>query len=696
MERNPLSLKNTRPPAPWATPRSGGAFPLSNGSRFVLNCPRAGKIDLHLFDAPDQENPTQTASLHADQNRFGDLWAIEVPEARENQYYVWQIDDEPHWVLDPYAEVICRPHGRDDFDQSTQPPEHPTRGATFPKARVAPPAFDWGDDRFPRIPLADTVYYEIHVRGFTKMAKQTESRPGTYAALTEQLPYMKDLGITTIELLPIHEFNPHEYYMDKDAFRSHLRNFWGYSSLAFFAPHGGYAADDRGAQANELKSFIKAAHAIGLEVVLDVVYNHTAEGGKGGPAYSFKHIDPERFYMVDQEGNHANYTGCGNTVNANHPETLRFIMESLRYWVSEYHIDGFRFDLATCLGRGQDGALMRQPPLIQAIDEDPVLSGIKLISEAWDAAGGYQVPDFPGRHWSVWNGRYRDDVREFWKGEAGMLPDLVNCLLGSPDMYKPTGHPTFRSVNLLTCHDGFTLADLTRYESKHNLANGEENRDGENHNHSLNFGVEGDTDDPEILRLRRRQQKNLIATLFLSQGTPLLLGGDEFARTQMGSNNAYCQDNEVSWVDWSFAEENADLLAFTREVIEFRKTHPPLRCRRFLDDWNAAAPSGRVPDIEWHGPIDTGLDWRGGRSIGFFLNAQANPEESDPKHRSLFIILNANTETRTFELPYADQLKWETALLTCEPDEVTCTTSGITVPSRSVVVFETHSRLPAP
>ncbi|HIE11168.1 MAG TPA: glycogen-debranching protein, partial [Kiritimatiellae bacterium] len=506
---------------------------------FTIFSRHAERVWLMLFRGAEDAVPAAEYELEPDTHRFGDVWHIRLPRPLPGRFYLYRMAgsrdgadgrfDPQQWLLDPYARAIAgSPRWGDAWGLA--PGQRPCQGPHFPKCVLVEEEYDWEGDRPPRIPLRDTIIYELHVRGYTAHPSSGAKRPGTYAGLIEKLPYIRDLGVTTLELLPIHEFDEMEYYRTGDA-RRDLRNFWGYSTIAFFAPNGRYAAAGvTGGQVKEFRDLVRAAHSHGLEIVLDVVFNHTAEGGAGGPVWSFKGIDNSVYYLLDGEGGYHNFSGCGNTFNCNHPVVRDFVVDCLRYWVTEMHVDGFRFDLASVLTRGTDGRPLENPPLIERINEDPVLRECKLIAEAWDAAGLYQVGSFPGRRWSEWNGRFRDDVRRFWKGELGTLQLLWKRMAGSPDLYLGAGGTPLKSINYVACHDGFTLHDLTAYDRKHNQANREHNRDGESHNHSFNFGVEGPTDDPAILALRKRQQKNLIATVLTSLGVPMILAGDEFGR----------------------------------------------------------------------------------------------------------------------------------------------------------------------
>jgi glycogen operon protein len=492
-----------------------------------------------------------------------------------------------------------------------------------------------------------------------------------------------------VELLPIQEFNEMEYYQAGDR-RQGLRNFWGYSTVAFFAPNGRYAAAGvGGAQVREFKELVLALHKAGIEVILDVVFNHTAEGGRDGPTYSFRGVDNNAYYIMHRAGKtYANYTGCGNTVNCNHPLVRQFILDCLRYWVREMHVDGFRFDLASIFARGRDGHVVAQPPIINAIAEDPVLRHAKLIAEPWDAAGLYQVGSFPHPHWSEWNGKYRDDVRRFWRGDEHRMGTFASRITGSADLYQKPGQTPLKSINFVTAHDGFTLADLVSYRGKHNHANCEDNHDGEKENHSSNHGHEGPSHDPDIQALRQRQMRNFLVTLMVSRGVPMLLAGDEFGRTQRGSNNAYCQDNEMSWLDWSLAKKNQELLDFTRRVIELRKRYPVLRKPAFylghMDD-------GGEPDIRWVGPNGGDPDWQHGKSLGCVLSGLPHHTGADTVDDTLLILFHAGAQSETFTLPAPPGHPWERVLST-EDGRTEGTEIGdkTTVEGRSVHVLRSR------
>ena len=609
------------------------------------------------------------------------------------------------------------------------------------------PRYDWEHDAPPLTQPEDSIVYELHVRGFTRHGSSLVARPGTYLGLVEKIPYLKWLGVTAVELLPIHEFDECDCPFTNPETGEKLVNFWGYNSVAFDAPKAGFAATapDHG-QITEFRDMVKAFHHAGIEVILDVVFNHTGEGGDNGRTFSFRGLDNELYYLIDDDGNYLNFTGCGNTVNCNHPTVREMILNCLRYWVGEMHVDGFRFDLASILGRDRKGNVMVEPPVIEAIAEDGVLADTKLIAEPWDAGGLYQVGGFPfGRRWSEWNGKYRDDVRRFWKGDGGLAAVLASRICGSADLYQWSGRLPRHSINFVTCHDGFTLWDLVSYNRKHNRANGEANRDGSDDNASWNGGVEGETDDPGIIENRLRRAKGMVATLMLSQGVPMLLGGDEFLRTQHGNNNAWCQDNDLSWIDWTLQEKNAGFLRFVRELIWLRRRHPVFRRRRFFagdlgspgatvsggapfpaagpvrpgeagvatdetgrhpagPDVRTAGPSGTavLRDIHWHGTepfqANFGPD---SRHIAFSLDGRFTGRDGEPDYhpdRDFYVAMNCGPSVKIFRVPPSPTgRKWHRLVDTCQPspadvlDEDTglevAPRSGLVVPSFGLVVL---------
>jgi glycogen operon protein len=543
-------------------------------------------------------------------------------------------------LLDPYARALT---GREVWGQGDQADHFPPH-----RARLAYDDFDWGEDRPPDIPVEDLVVYEMHVRGFTRHPSSRVKYPGTFAGIRQKIPYLKELGVNCVELMPVFEFDEFEVPWTNPLTGERLLNYWGYSPLGFFAPKAGYAATGKlGMQVDELKSLVKVLHQSGIEVILDVVFNHTAEGGEGGPTLSLRGIDNKTYYMLTADGAYLNFAGTGNTLNCNHPVVRNLLVECLHYWAAEYHIDGFRFDLASVLGRDPSGAPLSNPPLLESLAFDPILARCKLIAEAWDAGGLYQVGSFPGYgRWAEWNGKYRDCLRRFLKGDAGQVREVAQRLSGSADLYGARAATT--SVNFITCHDGFTLLDLVSYNAKHNEANGEDNRDGANDNLSWNCGCEGPTDSPAVNALRRRQIKNAAALLFLTAGIPMFPMGDEFGRSQGGNNNAYCHDSEFNWLNWDLATTNADLLRFFKLCIAFRKAHPLLR------DWSQAtgnAPDGYPAGVTWHGTRAWDADWSDkARTLAFML---CGPEVSGTGGAMtyLYAALNMHWETHGFGPP---------------------------------------------
>jgi glycogen operon protein len=560
----------------------------------------------------------------------------------------------------------------------------------MPKCVVTDRGFDWGDDRSPRVPLHDTIVYETHVKGITMRHPDVPKEiAGTYAGLAHPavLDYLVNLGVTSVELLPVHQFVQDSHLLDKG-----LRNYWGYNSIGFLAPHGEYSsAGTSGGQVDEFKAMVKALHAAGLEVILDVVYNHTAEGNHMGPTLCMKGIDNAAYYRLveDDRAHYFDTTGTGNSLNVGHPMPLRLIMDSLRYWVTEMHVDGFRFDLATTLTR-QTGEEDIHSAFLNLVHQDPTLATVKLIAEPWDIAG-YQVGGFPAR-WSEWNGKYRDSVRDFWRGADGELGEFALRLTGSGDIYSSDRRGPTASVNFVTAHDGFTLADLTAYNDKHNEANGEDNNDGESHNRSWNCGAEGPTDDPEILDLRARMRRNLLGSLLMSAGVPMILGGDEIGRTQGGNNNAYCQDNEVSWYDWDNADE--DLLAFTRTAIALRKEHAGLHPREYLRGPDGGPkqmvlyrPDGQpMSDDDWHNPI--------AKTLAVALDGRLiEDEEGDTSRDRLLLLINAHYEPVEFTIPVG-RGPWSVVLTTDDPDPIPPVSAGDVLPVRDRSMLLLHNRLP--
>jgi glycogen operon protein len=629
-----------------------GTVALADGVNFAVLCRHGSAVALVLYQL-EGEQPFAELPLDRVKNRTGDHWHILVAGLPPAFRYGWRVDgpkgggnryDPSIVLLDPASTALS---DGAEWGRSAEP----ERQCSVRRSLFFRRSFNWREDMPPRTPLEDAIIYELHVRGFTCHPSSAVSHPGTFAGLVEKIPYLQWLGVTAVELLPIHEFDECDCTFVNPLTGRRHRNFWGYNNIAFAAPKAAYAASGREhGQVNEFREMVRAFHQTGMEVFLDVVFNHTGEGDDRGRTYSFRGLDNELYYLLDRNGRYLNFSGCGNTVNCNHPIVRGLIMDCLRFWVADMHVDGLRFDLASVLGRDHLGNVLVEPPVVEMIAEDSVLADTKLIAEPWDAAGLYQVGQFPfGRRWSEWNGHYRDDVRRFWRGEPGMAATLATRLSGSADLYQASGRRPLHSINFITCHDGFTLWDLASYNRKHNEANGENNRDGLNENFSWNCGIEGPTDDPQILTLRRRQAKNLFATLLLSQGVPMLLAGDEFLRTQGGNNNAWCQDNEVSWLDWRLTEQNADFLRFAREMIALRKRHPALRRRQFLK--GGGRTSARVADVVWHGVKPNTPDFSGfSRSLAYTLNGDMTGREPD---RDVYVACNAWKEPLPFRIPPA-------------------------------------------
>jgi len=546
-------------------------------------------------------------------------------------------------LMDPYAKATG---GRDEWGK-----EPDWNNVYQHRARIAFDDFDWEGDHPLEIPFEDLIVYELHVRSFTCHESSQVKHKGTFAGIVEKIHYLKELGVNCIELMPIHAFDEFENSRLSPATGKRLMNYWGYSNIGFFAPKAGYAATGKfGMEIDELKNLVRELHRNGIEVLLDVVFNHTAEGNEQGPYISYRGIDNQTYYMLTPEGYYFNFSGCGNTLNCNNPIVRNMILDCLRYWASEYHIDGFRFDLASILGRDQNGAPMNNPPLLESLAFDPVLGKCKLIAEAWDAGGLYQVGSFPnwGR-WAEWNGRFRDDVRRFVKGDAGLAKAIIQRVEGSPDLYHSQGRSTSSSINFITCHDGFTLMDLVSYNDKHNEANGEDNRDGSNDNCSWNCGCEGATDDPGIAFLRRKQMKNAVTILMVSQGIPMLLSGDELGNTQFGNNNAYCQDNEISWLDWTLLEANQELYNYFKNMIAFRHAHPVLRGKEHFRNVDYVA-SG-YPDISWHGTRAWQADVSEHSRCVAYLLCGKHAKSGTCEDSTIYVAMNMHWEMHGFELP---------------------------------------------
>jgi len=619
-----------------------GASVVPGGINFSVYTNNATAVVLVLFRRGEREPVAELP--YPPCFRIGGVYAMTVfgldPETTEYGYRAegpYRPTDgsrfDPGAVLiDPYAKLLT---GRETWGGGEPVPY---------RSAIGYDDFDWEDDRPLRLPPEDLIIYELHVRGFTRHPSSAVRHPGTFAGLIEKIGYLRDLGVNCVELMPVFEFDELDNPRHDPHSGARRYDFWGYNPIGFFAPKAGYAASARyGTQADEFKNMVKQLHRAGIEVILDVVFNHTGEGGEQGPTLSFRGLDNSTYYMLTPDGGYYNFTGTGNTLNCNHPVVRGFIIDCLRYWAAEYHIDGFRFDLAAVLGRAPDGSVLANPPVLESLAKDPVLRDCKLIAEAWDAGGLYQVGGFNDyMRWSEWNGRYRDAVRRFLKGDFGAASEFAVRLTGSPDLYGPQA-PT-ASVNFVTAHDGFTLADLVSYNGKHNAANGEDNRDGENQNNSWNCGAEGPTDDPAVISLRRRQVRNALLLLLCSWGIPMLLGGDEAGRTQHGNNNAYCHDDPLTWLDWDLAAEHAWLRRFVRYAIAFRRAHPALRRPQHRPAGQAA---GWFPAVSWHGTRAWAADWGAHNRLlatMFYLSEPGG-------HDCVYLAANAYWEPLTVELP---------------------------------------------
>lgn len=629
----------------------GRSFPLGatvypNGVNFCILSKNSTALELLLFDTPDAPLPARVIQLDSKQNKTFYYWHVFVPGISAGQVYAYRVTgpfapekghrfDATKVLLDPYAKAVV---GWENYSREAAIYPGDNCAQALRGVVVDSSSYDWEGDIPLCIPYARTVIYEMHVGGFTRHPNSGVSpeKRGTYAGLVEKIPYLKDLGVTAVELLPIHQF-------DEQDVRPGLKNYWGYSTIAFFAPHRAYSSrQDPLGPLDEFRDLVKALHKAGIEVILDVVFNHTAEGDQNGPTLSFKGLENQAYYILeDNQTYYSNYSGCGNTLNANHEIVSRMIIDCLRYWVADMHVDGFRFDLASVLSRSRSGHPLEDPPILWSIESEPILAGTKIIAEAWDAAGLYQVGSFIGDRFAEWNGPFRDEVRRFVKSESGTVKRLAARILGSPDLYcQPEREPN-HSINFVTCHDGFTLNDLVSYNYKHNQANGEDNLDGANDNFSWNCGSEGPTDNPTIETLRQKQIKNLLTILLLSQGTPMLLMGDEVRRTQLGNNNAYCQDSELSWFDWSGIEKHSQLLRFVKGLIHFIQSLEIFQQESFLE----VTYGSHKPHIVWHGTCLGQPDWSfDSHSLAFTLRHPKAKEH-------LYVILNAYWETLTFELP---------------------------------------------
>lgn len=694
----PDSVKNTYKTSP-GSPYPVGSRLKNDGVNFSIFSRHATNVELLLYESADSLEPMQVIPLKSRVNKTFYSWHVHIHELPAGTWYTWRMDgpnDTPHTglrfdkdkhLLDPVARAVS-----DKLWQRDKACIQGDNGHTAMRSLVVDEEYDWEDDQPFSFKSENAIIYELHVGGFTKHHLSGVKQPGTFSALIEKIPYLKSLGITHVELLPIMAFDEQDVPRGTSALG--LKNYWGYSTHSFFSPHPGYCVTpDQGTHIQEFRDLVKALHKAKIGVIMDVVFNHTSEAGTDGPVINFRGIGSSIFYHLDglDKSIYRDYTGCGNTVNANHPVVANFIISCLEYWVREMHVDGFRFDLASALARGQNGEVLQDPPVLWGIELSEQLAKTKLIAEAWDATGLYQVGSFPGYRWGEWNGKYRDSMRCFIRGDKGLVSEVATRLCASSDLYQHQERLPINSINFITCHDGFTLNDLVSYNHKHNLDNGEDNRDGGNHDMSYNCGVEGDTNNIQILNLRKKQAKNSIAILLLSQGVPMILAGDEVLNTQHGNNNGYCQDNELTWFDWNLTETNADMLHFVQQMIAFRKRHPSLMRRRFLT--GECAPGRHIPDIQWHGIDLNKPQWLDpeGQVLAFTL-AASKKDETD-----IHAILNMSDNELHMQLPLDEDRKWHLAINTAlstgmdiilPGQQTPVQENSHTVQARSIVVFE--------
>ena len=669
------------------TVESGKALPLGanlseRGVNFAVFSRNATGVTLILFESAESESLYTEIKLDIHTNRTGDVWHCFIPGLKADTCYLYRADgpylpekgyrfNSHKTLLDPYAKALTDISGWDFRASLAYDPYSISKDLSYsykddlysmPRCIVIDDYFDWQGDKPLNYPLRFSILYETHVKGLTRNPNSQVSAPGTYKGVLEKIPYLKDLGITSLEFLPLQEFNENELSNVNPLTGEKLVNYWGYSTVAFFAPKSSYASDHSpGGAVREFKEMVRELHKEGIEVILDIVFNHTGEGNEMGPTFSFRGWDNTIYYMLTQNRRfYKNYSGCGNTVNCNHPVVLSFILDCLRYWVLEMHVDGFRFDLGSILGRDENGHLMENPPVLRQIAEDPVLRNTKIIAEAWDAGGAYQVGWFPGGRWAEWNDRYRDELRRYWRGDSKETRHLATRLSGSSDLYLRDGRKPFHSINFITSHDGFTLKDLLTYEKKHNAENGEEGRDGNDNNLSSNYGIEGPDKKLDLFRIRH--MKNFITSLMVSLGTPMLLGGDEMGRSQNGNNNAYCQDNEISWHDWSLLSKNQDLFRFVKEIIAFRRRHPGFMRPEFYTgrDGNYNA----TPDISWFDEKGELPDWEEiGHCLALRMDGSRADVLADRDDNDFFIMFNGSPKAVNFKI--ADPLdgkKWLRAI----------------------------------
>jgi len=683
--------------------KSGNPHPLghtlhSDGVNFALFSQHATGVELLLFDKHDDPDPLQIITLDPKTNKTFHFWHVFVRDLKPGMHYAYRIDG-PHDLSSGHRfcrdKVLIDPYSKGNtnnlWDRVKACGTEDNLASSLRSVVIDCDKYDWEDDQPIRRPMSETVIYEMHVGGFTRHKSSGVDNPGSFNGVIDKIPYLKELGVTAVELLPVFEFDDTEVLRFGPDGKP-LYNYWGYSTISFFAPHRGFCLKpETGAHLNEFRDMVKALHRTGMEVILDVVFNHTSEGNHQGPAINFKGIDNEIYYHLvrNDKQYYMDYSGCGNTLNCNHPVVHKMIVECLEFWVEQMHVDGFRFDEGSILSRGQDGVPMEYPPVVWSIELSEILADTKIIAEAWDAAGCYQIGYFPGFRWAEWNGKFRDTIRGFVKGDPGLIGAVASRISGSSDIYQTSGHLPINSINFITCHDGFTLNDLVSYNEKHNWNNGEGNNDGINENLSWNCGFEGATDNREIEALRNRQMKNFITILMLSRGVPMFVMGDEIRRSQNGNNNAYCQDNEISWMDWNLLEKNRDVFHFFRRIIDFRKSHPILHMPRFF---SGETNRRGLKDIAWHGTTLDAPDWNNpnARSLAFTLGGF----DGDP---DMHIIMNMYWDDLEFEVPVLSGRKWYKAIDTDQESpndfpetgsEAPCTGGTLKVAARSLVVLE--------
>ena len=646
-------------------PKWLGATPYHNGVNFAVFSKNAERIVLDLFDSPEDKIPAESIELDPKVNKTGSVWHVYVQDLKPNSLYLYRVDGpynppEGHrfnfnkYLFDPYCKAFTK---GSVFQSYNLQRERGLAGiengklsdlSNFPKCVVISDSdFDWEGDKPLNIPLEKSIIYEAHLKGFTASPSSGVKNPGTYKGFIEKIPYLKQLGITAVEFLPIFEFDEYENGNFDPKTGDRLKNYWGYSTIGFFAPKTTYSSNMApGQTVKEFKELVKALHKAGIEIILDVVYNHTAEGNEHGLTFCYRGFENSSYYLLpeNEKQYYYNFSGCGNSINASHPVVTKMILDSLKYWVTEMHIDGFRFDLAAALCRSQNASFLQFPFLTNAISEDPILSKTKIIAEPWDCGGGYFVGGFPGGRWSEWNDRYRNDIRRFIRGDEGVSTAAATRIAGSSDLYNHSGRLPSASINFLTAHDGFTLNDLVSYNNKHNEQNGEEGRDGNNDNLSWNHGFEGATSNPKIEKLRLQKLKNFMTCLFISQGVPMMTFGDEFRRTQGGNNNCYCQDNEISWVDWDCLSKNSDLFHFTQKVICLRKNHPAFRRKDFF--------SNSKPEIEWYDADAKNPEWEKlVRFLALKINGSACRHENGSADNDFYFAANTDIYDITLKIP---------------------------------------------